>query len=256
MMFIETSDNVSIAVQTTGCGPKGVLFIHGWMTCGAVFEPLLEHLSSDLLIVVPDLRGTGGSARPASGYSIAQLADDMWRVADETGLERPIIVGHSMGGQIAQFMAASRPQDVSKLVLLCPVPASGLPLPDDAMGLFSTAAGDAEKLGTILDLACIALPPEERAKMVERAVSIGDTCLVETLHAWVAGGFSERIGAIAADTVVVATDDPFLPPAFLQDQVVDPIPNARLDVIHGAGHYVQLEAPAETAALLDAIIGR
>ena len=58
----------------------------------------------------------------------------------------------------------------------------------------------------------------------------------------------------ATRDVVVATDDPFLPPAFLREAVVGRIDGARLAVIHGAGHYVQVERPDETAAVLEAFL--
>jgi non-heme chloroperoxidase len=69
-----------------------------------------------------------------------------------------------------------------------------------------------------------------------------------------AGGFAERLSAIKAPTLVVATDDPFLPPAFLRQAVVSLIRGARLAVLPGPGHYVQVERPRETAALLEAFL--
>ena len=53
---------------------------------------------------------------------------------------------------------------------------------------------------------------------------------------------------------MVATDDPFMPPAFLRQTVVDPIAGARLAVIRGAGHYVQVERPDETVAVVSAFL--
>jgi pimeloyl-ACP methyl ester carboxylesterase len=52
----------------------------------------------------------------------------------------------------------------------------------------------------------------------------------------------------------VATDDPFLPPPFLTQAVVQPIRNARLVYLPGPGHYPQVERPAETAALIGAFL--
>jgi len=254
MMRVTTEDGAELSVRIKGDGPIDVLLVHGWMTSGFVFDRLLERLGGHIRAVIPDQRGTGFSDHPPEGYTIEQLAADAWRVADEAGLERPTIVGHSMGGQIAQVMAASRPDDVGKLALLCPVPASGLQLPDDAMGLFSTSTGNESQLGTILDLACLKLRPEDRARMVEGASTIEENCLVGTLNAWTAGGFADRLADITAETLVIATDDPFLPTEFLREAVVDAIPNARLEMIKGAGHYVQVESPEETAAALNGFI--
>ena len=252
---IRTPDGAVLSVRVDGdIARGGCLFVHGWMASGAVFAPLLEQLSFEGMRVVPDGRGTGRSTTPSGGYTLEQLAEDMWQVADSVGLVRPVIVGHSMGGQIAQYMAMSRPDDVEKLVLICPVPASGLPLPDPVLDLCSSAAGNQEKLGAILDMACVNLSPDDRSALIGDALGIEEACLVGTLRSWVAGGFQDRLGAISAETIVVATDDPFLPPALLQEQVVDPISNAHMDVLTGSGHYPQREDPVELARRLDALL--
>jgi pimeloyl-ACP methyl ester carboxylesterase len=253
-MQISVEGGVHLSVQVVGSGNVDVLFIHGWMTTGSVYAKVLDRLDANIRAVVPDQRGTGGSSRPKSGYSLQQLAADAWQVADEVGMKKPAIVGHSMGGQIAQLMAAMRPDDVGKLVLLCPVPAAGLPLPDDAMGLFSTAAGDAAKLATILDIACKTLAPADRDALVDSALQIDEAALVATLHSWTRGGIEDQLASITAETLVIGTDDPFLPPEFLQTAVVDLIKNARLQIIRGPGHYANVEAPDEIAAAINAFL--
>ena len=59
---------------------------------------------------------------------------------------------------------------------------------------------------------------------------------------------------VVAPTLVVATDDPFLPPAFLRQAVVQPIRGARMTHLPGPGHYPQVERPHETAALVGAFL--
>jgi pimeloyl-ACP methyl ester carboxylesterase len=76
--------------------------------------------------------------------------------------------------------------------------------------------------------------------------------MAESFEAWTGARFTGELGNISAPTLVVATDDPFLPPAFLRQAVVEPIARARLAVLPGPGHYLPVEQPAQTAALLDA----
>jgi pimeloyl-ACP methyl ester carboxylesterase len=159
-----------------------------------------------------------------------------------------------MGGQLAQWVASEVPARVDALLLLNTVPASGLPLPPDAAGLFRTSAGDREKQKTILGLACKKLLPEQLEVLLKDAGAVSAASIEGAFDAWTKGGIQERLARIAAPTLVVSTDDAFLPPAFLREAVVAPIRRARMAHIPGPGHYPHVEHPQETAAVLSAFL--
>ncbi|MCS6912689.1 MAG: alpha/beta hydrolase [Myxococcales bacterium] len=146
------------------------------------------------------------------------------------------------------------PARVAGLVLLCPVPAAGLPLPEPTRKLFHDAAGNHSQQRTILQMACRELTEAARERLLDLAASIPAACLHAGLEAWSRGGFADRLAALCAPTLVVATNDPFLPPSLLATAVVAPIARARLAVLPGPGHYPQVERPRETAALLQAFL--
>ena len=123
-------------------------------------------------------------------------------------------------------------------------------LPDDARGLFQLSATDRDQQGTILDIACKELTPASRERLVGEALRVSSPCILATLESWTAGGFEARLADIRARTLVVATDDDFLPADFLQQAVVAPIAGARLHHLPGPGHYSPVERPAEVAQLL------
>lgn len=249
------SDNVSISYRVIGAGPRDVFLIHGWMVSGAVYDDLIAALDTEgLRLVVIDLRGSGRSGRPNDGYSIAQYAADVMAVADALGSRSFVVVGHSMGGQIAQWISATEKDRVVGQVLLCPVPASGIPLPADARALFRNSAQNRSMQQTILGLACKQLGDAERERLLDDAGGVAPQCIEQAFDTWTAGGFSDRLSEINAPTLVVGTDDPFLPPAFLRQAVVSLIRGARLAVLPGPGHYVQAERPRETAAVLEAFL--
>ncbi len=249
---VETPDGARVRYRVVGDGPRALVLVHGWMTSGAVFDELLAALDpARVTAIVPDLVGAGASSRPRTGYALLRYAADVMAVIEASRVERPVVVGHSMGGQIAQLVAAASPGALAGLLLVSPVPLAGLALPPEARELFERAANDAGKLGTILDLATVALSPEARARLVEVAVDVDATALRESLDAWTAGGFEDRLADIDAPTLVVATDDPFLPRELLQAQVADAIRGARLEHLPGAGHYPQVEAPARLVAILE-----
>lgn len=167
MKHITTADHTRLSYRIVGEGKTPVLLVHGWMVSGAVFDPLIDALDrTDLRLIVPDLRGSGLSDKPTSGYTLSTFAEDLAAILEAEG-KPAILVGHSMGGQLVQLLAAMRPELVSAAAVLCSVPAAGMPLPADAAGLFRTCAGNRGAQGTILDIACKQLPPAERDRLLD-----------------------------------------------------------------------------------------
>ena len=255
---ISTDAHLQLSYRVIGSGPRDVFLIHGWMVSGAVYDEFIAAMVSsqahDLRLIVIDQRGTGASSKPESGYTLDRYAADVLAVADAVGSRSFVAVGHSMGGQIAQWLAAHHPDRVTGMVLLCPVPASGVPLPDDARNLFRNSGGNRGAQQTILGLACKQLDDATRDRLLDDAAGVSTACVQQAFDTWTAGGFSDRLSAIRTPTLVVATDDPFLPPAFLQAAVEKTIAFARLAILPGPGHYVQAERPRETAALVQSFL--
>lgn len=249
-----TDGGIRIHFREHGEGDRVVMLVHGWMMSGAVWDDLLAAVQPGIRYVIPDLRGTGGSDAPSDGYTLERLAADVVGLADHLGLERFAVVGHSMGGQVAQQVALQAGARVDGLLLLNSVPPAGMKLPDDAHGLFFNSAGNREMQGTILDIACTQLPAETKERLLDGAGSISQACIQGTYEAWTGGGFADQVGEITAKTLVVATSDPFLPPEFLQAAIVDLIPKARMTVLAGPGHYPQAENPGHTAAVVEGFL--
>ncbi|MFP2905854.1 alpha/beta fold hydrolase [Pyxidicoccus sp. 3LFB2] len=255
MPTTSASDGTSLHYRVLGDGPRNVVLVHGWMVSGAVWNSMLERMDlTGLRLIVPDGRGTGQSGKPTGGYTLQGLAQDVLAVADAAGAKRFTVVGHSMGGQLAQWVAAQEPSRVEAMLLANPVPAAGLPLPPDAAGLFRTSAGNREKQSTIVNLSCKQLTPEALEAMLKDGANTSAPAIENIFDAWTKGGFADKLSAITAPTLVLATDDGFLPPAFLRDAVVNPIRRARLAYLPGPGHYPQVERPVEMAAMLTAFL--
>jgi pimeloyl-ACP methyl ester carboxylesterase len=93
-----------------------ILAVHGSTMSAYTFTALAERLSPDVRFVAVDLRGHGFSDKPPTGYSVDQHVEDLRELIAVLGLHRPVLLGFSMGGAIAAFMAARI--DCSGLVLL------------------------------------------------------------------------------------------------------------------------------------------
>lgn len=244
-----------IEYRKVGDGDQVVLFLHGWMVSGKVWDWVHETLAlGNACFVVPDQRGTGGSHKPETGYAISDYADDALSLMDGLGVERFAIVGHSMGGQTAQYIAAHHPARVRALALINPVPAGGVPLPDDVVTMFRGSGVTRAAQAGILDAATKQLDASIKEALVADAANVSTACIEQAFDAWVAGGFADVLSKIIAPTLVLATDDPFLSPEILREYVTTPIQGARQAYLPGPGHYPLAERPAETTAILEAFL--
>ncbi len=111
-----------------GAGPP-TLLLHGIGNYGRYWDLFAGAIAGRLRLIAPDARGHGQSGRPADGYAPADFAADALAVLDRLGIERAIVVGHSMGGLHSINLTARHPERVQALVI---VDASPEPLPAGA----------------------------------------------------------------------------------------------------------------------------
>src|SRR5436309_11785240 len=95
-----TRDGIESAYEAAGSGDPPMMFLHGWLCNRSYFDPQFNHFAAGHRAATVDLRGHGESSSPEPGpgvYSVGSLADDVLAVAGDAGLDRPIMVGHSLG---------------------------------------------------------------------------------------------------------------------------------------------------------------
>lgn len=235
-----------------------VVFIHGIGGSARVWTPQMESFAAAGFVpVAMDLPGYGGRP-PVAALDFDGLAADVEAQIEQRGLVGPILVGHSMGGMIAQTALRRRPDGYAAAVLACASPAFG-----SADGAFQTKFV-ADRLGpldagkTMADLA---------PRMVDRmigpaadptgcahAVEVMSAVPAETYRAAVRClvGFDERanLPKIAVPVLCLAGEkDPNAPAAGVE-RMAGKIPGARYVCLPGVGHLPNLEA----AAAFDAAI--
>lgn len=97
---------------------KEVLGLHGLTANSRFWDCLASALSPRHKIIALDLRGRGFSDKPPTGYSLHHHCQDVLALIDDLGLERPILMGHSLGAFISLAFAAQHPDRVDRLVLV------------------------------------------------------------------------------------------------------------------------------------------
>lgn len=115
--FVIAGDITLHYVQWGEQGPP-IICIHGLTANAFSFQAYADELARDHQVIAYDLRGRGDSDKPEDGYSIPLHAADLAEFIDELGVERPILLGHSLGALIALYFAAHFPDKLSKLVLV------------------------------------------------------------------------------------------------------------------------------------------
>ena len=101
-------------------GGKGspVVLLHGYAQTSHMWTPIMPLLAKNHTVVVPDLRGAGGSAKPESGYDKKNMAVDIHDLVTSLKLDHVTIVGHDIGLMVAYAYAAQFPKETDRLVLM------------------------------------------------------------------------------------------------------------------------------------------
>jgi pimeloyl-ACP methyl ester carboxylesterase len=99
-----------------GAGPPLVL-LHGGLMSGELFGPILPALAERHRVIVPDLQGHGRTADIDRPIDVRLMADDIAALIDHLGVEKPNLVGYSLGGGVAFFTAVKYPEKVGRLVM-------------------------------------------------------------------------------------------------------------------------------------------
>jgi pimeloyl-ACP methyl ester carboxylesterase len=95
-----------------------VVLLHGYAETGHMWRPIMALLAQRHTVVVPDLRGAGGSAKPAGGYDKKSMAVDIHALTASLKLDRVSIVGHDIGLMVAYAYAAQFREGTERVVLM------------------------------------------------------------------------------------------------------------------------------------------
>ena len=109
-------NGINLYYEAHGTG-RPLILLHGGLGAGEMFRPILPALSEHHQVILVDLQGHGRTADIDRPIDVRLMADDIAALIDHLGLEKPDLVGYSLGGGVAFFTAVKYPQKVGKLVM-------------------------------------------------------------------------------------------------------------------------------------------
>lgn len=225
---------------------------------------MVPYLENHFQVITLDNRGVGQSDKPAGPYTASMLAKDVVGLLNALGIDKAVVMGHSMGGFIAQAMALEYPERVSKLILAStnfggphhvPVTVEAMAVLSDVKSdpltrlkngiVISTAPGFAERQPELIQKWLdwrVANPldiPGYQAQM-----GIGVALLAE------AAAFETKLPNVSAPTLILfGAHDTVVPPANA-DLLAKQLSGSETRILPEAGHFFPLEVPQEAAQVI------
>jgi pimeloyl-ACP methyl ester carboxylesterase len=248
-------NGINLYYEIHGTG-RPLVLLHGGLGAIEMFGPNLEALAKGRQVIGVDLQGHGRTADIDRPLSPQLMADDIAALIKHLKLERPDIMGFSLGGGVAVHIAIRHPELVRKLVVV------STPIRRDAFypdilrqqGQVTAAAAEAMKQTPMYQMyASIAPRPEDWGRLLGK---IGESMKLDF-------DFSKEVAKIKAPTMIVAGDADIFPPAhavevfgLLGGGKQDPgwdgsgRPSSRLAILPGVTHYNMAIAPGLAPAVI------
>lgn len=235
------------------------MLLHGLSGSRLAWEPQLAGLASEWRVVAWDQPGYGASAPLDEPPTFAGLAAAVLELLDDLGAPRAHLVGLSFGGMVAQYTALAHPDRLASLSLLSTSPAFGLDgtTPEEwrAARLAPLDAGQEPGDFAAEVLAAIAGPDISAAALrgqVAAMERVSGDALRGSIDCLITHDTRADLDRIATPTLVVVGELDAETPVEYARALADPIPGARLKVLSGVGHLVNVEAPGRVNSLLRA----
>jgi pimeloyl-ACP methyl ester carboxylesterase len=252
MKTLAVNDDIQLAFDEIGSGQHALLLIHGHPFDRTMWQPQLTPIASrGWRLVVPDLRGYGASPGSGEKTPLEVFARDLLALLDHLGIDRAVVAGLSMGGQIAMEICRLAPERVRGIVLAATFPQA------------ETALGKEQRIGTAKRLlaegmaayATEMLPRMLAAGSIQSAPAMAEHVARMMRHAPPAGaaaalrGRAERpdycsvLECFERPALIVVGDQDVFTTRQDADRMHTLLRDSQLVWLHGVGHMPNLERP-------------
>ena len=244
-------NGIQLAYERRGNGTPLVL-LHGYPLDHHLWDDVVPLLENTFEIIAPDLRGFGDSTTVDSPNTMDDYAADIAGLLDQLGLQKAVVVGHSMGGYVALAFARLFPERVSGLGLVSSQVLADPP--ERKEGRYKSAADvSANGIGSVVETMTPKFTSDEKLQAYARASMEQQqpAAYIGALRAMAERADSTSLlSSFNFPVVVIHGDSDALIPIDRAREVKAALPQAHLVEISGAGHMPMMEAKEETAEAL------
>jgi pimeloyl-ACP methyl ester carboxylesterase len=254
-------DGLTLWYEEHGSGPP-VIFIAGTMSDHTTWDLVLPHCSG-LRCITPDNRDVGNSSVARHDYSVSDMAGDVLALMGHLDLERASIVGHSLGGKVAQQVALLAPARVDKLVLVCSSARHDVQS-RSLMELWMSLREEVADELVFAQMICLCamgpdalaeIPLSEAAeKWMAKTAPQRGSAFIRKVEASLANDTLAQLGGIQAPTLVVYSDCDRVFARKHGEQLVAAIPGAQGILMERCGHAPMVERPEEFSRILQSFL--
>jgi pimeloyl-ACP methyl ester carboxylesterase len=250
-------------------GPEdapAIVLVHCYSCSMKWWEPVSHHLAKDHRVVSVDLIGHGGSEKPVSGYEIDNQAAHVIAALDELDVERAVLAGHSMGGNVVTAMAEQEPGLAEGLVATGTPPVPGhnsLPLtaqigyvPVLGEAIMRVVPDSMVEQGLASAYATgFALPDFALSDFRAMTYSAYDQAAARSFEFIDERTIPERLATLELPVLYIQGEEDQLVESGPAVEGWKSIEGAEVEVLPGVGHSAPLEAPQKTAELIAGFAG-
>jgi len=226
-----------------------IVFVNGLLTDSSSWTPHLPAFTERYRCLVYDCRGQGRSSKPDEPYRPTLHAADLGALCDALGIERAFFVGLSNGGTALLYLAAERPELVRALVV-SGVFAHADPLQQAKLRSWATAmeTGSAPlrfdvSMPWVWGARFLSANHDRVMKFRDRALLMPQRAAINLIRGAMDHDASAALPRVTSPALVLVGAEDVLTPRWLAEDLVQQLPNARLEVLSGGGHAVALEDP-------------
>ncbi len=223
--------------------PRQLLILPGWGGTRESWRKFSDLAKDDFQVICLELPCFGAEPCPAEAWGVKEYADFVSQKIKELNLIKPVLLGHSFGGQVAAYLAAREPQLISRLVL------SGAAALRPKRGLRKAVLGILAKCGkaffNIPPLKSFSVPARKYLYKLAGALDYEEASGIkrEIFKKIICQDLTEELKKIKTPTLVVwGTLDSYVP-LTSGKKIAELIPGARLEIISGGKHGLHLQLP-------------
>jgi pimeloyl-ACP methyl ester carboxylesterase len=244
-------DDIALAYEEVGAGEPALLLVHCWCGDHTFFNDQVEHFAKSHRVVAMDLRGHGASDKPDQEYTLDGFVDDLVWLSDQLRVVKPVIVGHSMGGNVALELAARHPDRPAAIVLVDSVVTPSPAFVDAVQPVGEALYGPEYREAATALMESVFLPTDDlarKARIIETMCSAPQRVMASAFeHHITAYDSSPAARACAVPVLYIGAANPLADVARFRSLC----PQLVVGQTVGAGHFNLMEVPEQVNAMIE-----